>query len=144
MDRFSSRFMRTSLLTYGWSVRTYLLTRGAAARAVRAEMPHPSSRIEAEDGEGGDRSGCAKGEASHPAKRGVIFHRTAPVVPPARSDERMAGDWWMVKSSVASAPFAAAPFVPGWVDGLPGGMGTGMSRLCALGSMKPRFCEGMG
>jgi hypothetical protein len=44
----------------------------------------------------------------------------APVVPPARLEERTAGDWWMVKSRPATV----------------------MSTVEARESTKPRFCEG--
>ena len=50
--------------------------RGARSRATRAEMPQPSSQAR----EVGVRTSWVKrglvGEASHSAKRGVIFQRT--------------------------------------------------------------------
>lgn len=45
----------------------------------------------------------------------------APVVPPARVDERTVGDWWMVKSRSARVS----------------------DSVVALGSMKPRFEDGI-
>lgn len=80
------------------------------------------------------------GEENQAAKRGVIFQRTvggggfsrgsrvgvewgevpAPVVPPARLEERIPGDWWMTRSRPAMV----------------------RSRVRALGSMKPRLWEG--
>lgn len=35
-------------------------------------------------------------EVIHSANRGVIFHSTAPVVPPALEDESRVGDCWIV------------------------------------------------
>lgn len=59
-------------------------------------------------------------EASQDAKSGVTFHTTAPVVPPARLEERTAGDWVIVRSWLLMV----------------------RSRVVALASMKPRFWEG--
>lgn len=60
------------------------------------------------------------GDESQEAKSGVTFHTTAPVVPPARLEERTAGDWVMVRSWLLMV----------------------RSRVVALASMKPRFWEG--
>lgn len=68
------------------------------ARPTSAETPQPSSRTV----EVAARMPVVKrtlpGEESQEAKSGVTFHTTAPVVPPARLEERTAGDWVMVRS----------------------------------------------
>lgn len=62
-------------------------------------------------------------EEIHSANRGVIFHRTAPVVPPALGEESSEGDCWIVYSLACK----------------------GISTEGARESIKPRFfAEGMG
>lgn len=90
------------------------------ARPTSAEMPQPSSRMV----EVVVRMPVVKrmlaGEESQEAKSGVTFHTTAPVVPPARLEERTAGDWVMIRSWLLMV----------------------RSRVVALASTKPRFWEG--
>lgn len=62
------------------------------------------------------QSGHRCGEKGKPRRQDA----PAPVVPPARFEERTAGDWWMVKSRPATV----------------------MSTVEARESTKPRFCEG--
>lgn len=56
-------------------------------------MPQPSSTT-VEDGvrRAWRQRGLAWRAEIHSAKRGVIFQRTAPVVPPARDDDSSVGD----------------------------------------------------
>lgn len=86
-------------------------------------MPQPSSMTADEGLKMPVEKKMLDGEVNHEAKSGVIFQRTAPVVPPARFEESTAGDWWMVYSLEEDRVT--------WT-------------LRALGSTKPRFCEGMG
>lgn len=60
------------------------------------------------------------GEESQVAKSGVTFQTTAPVVPPARLEERTLGDWVMVRSRL-------------WMVRV---------RVVAVALIKPRFWEG--
>ena len=115
-------FCSTKRCTYGWSDSVYVAMRGDRANALSGEMPQPSSSTAGVNERMEVRKRRLVGEASHEAKDGVTFQRTAPVVPPLRSEERTEGDWWMVYSVEATV--------------------TSTER--DLGSMKPRFWEGMG
>lgn len=42
------------------------------------------------------QNGFVDVEEIHEANKGVIFHSTAPVVPPSRVEESSVGDWWIV------------------------------------------------
>lgn len=84
------------------------------ANANNPAIPHPSSTAvvvwvpcdaDVDVGMGVDRdrgvAGCVQSalvenEEIHSANRGVIFHSTAPVVPPALEEESRVGDCWMV------------------------------------------------
>ena len=76
----------------------YWPTRGASVRAVRPEIPAPSSRtIDLEDRQLVVNSGFLSFD-SHSASMGVTFQSTAPVVPPDRFELRRAGDCWISMS----------------------------------------------
>src|SRR3569833_1184191 len=85
------------------------------------EMPQPSSRTAEADERAEVAMKTLAGDASQAANRGVIFHTTAPVVPPARLDKSRVGDWWIVRSTPATV----------------------MLMVEALESTKPRFCGGI-
>ena len=96
--RLSLMFCRSSFITYSWSVVTYCSTFGAVVSARRPDIPAPSSRTV----DSGPRTAVVKsgfsGDEIHSAKRGVIFHTTAPVVPPGKEEERRLGDWAIITS----------------------------------------------
>ncbi|TLD27325.1 hypothetical protein PspLS_04788 [Pyricularia sp. CBS 133598] len=128
-------FCSTSRATYDWSVMVKEATDGARTRPTTAEVPQPSSRTEEVWEITPALARMLSGVEIHSAKRGVTFHTTArrakkeersavlpaPVVPPDLVEDRMPGDWWMVRSLPATAS----------------------SRVEAEGSMKPRFWDGM-
>ena len=69
---------------------------------------------------GAKRGKRGRGDDGQYRGAGGWCNAPAPVVPPARLDERMEGDWWTVRSRPAMVS----------------------STVAAFGSMKPRFCEG--
>jgi len=119
-ERFSSRFFWACFMTEGWSVWRYLPTLGPRVRANTQEIPPPSSRIVEElESVLVVVKRRLVGEQSQVATAGVIFQRTAPVVPPVRLEFRREGDWWMVRCCDEIVRV----------------------RVLAVGSRKPRFEE---
>ena len=135
---FSAMLSFSVLKTYSWSVAMYVRILGETARPTIPEIPHPSSRAVVLGPMADVLNRTLSSDAIQSANRGVIFQTTvgrhsktllrlnvrgsppAPVVPPFRLDDKIAGDCWMISSLPA----------------------TTMSRIFVFGSMKPRFWDG--
>lgn len=91
--------------------------RSAMHIATMPEIPHPSSsRVDSQVRQLVAKRGFL-GAESHAANKGLIFQRTAPVVPVLSEELSRVGDWLMVRSRPAEV----------------------RANSVALGSRKPRF-----